>query len=103
MTKEQEEAILILKRIKMGIKADTQTPNVNVRDVARKKVKAIETVLSMLEEKDKQIDLMAETIMVDDENFMCEFDFKEWETKEEIKQYFENKVQQESDKGATGK
>lgn len=39
----------------------------------------------MLEKKDKQIDLMAETIMVDDENFMCEFDFEERENKEEVK------------------
>lgn len=46
---------------------------------------AIETVLSMLEEKDKTIDLMAEKI------------FKEgivWENKEEAKQYFENKAKE---------
>lgn len=47
----------------------------------------------MLEEKDKQIELMAETIM-EDENVMCEFDFEKWESEEEIKQYFENKVKE---------
>lgn len=48
---------------------------------------------SMLEEKDKQIDLMAKTIM-EDENLMCEFDFEDWESKEEVKQYFENKAKE---------
>lgn len=50
--------------------------------------KAIETVLSMLEEKDKTIDLMAEyieskKILVDKYCYAL--------TKETIKQYFENK------------
>lgn len=44
---------------------------------------AIETVLNLLEKKDKIIDLMGEKI------------FQEgivWENKEDVKQYFENKV-----------
>ena len=46
---------------------------------------AIETILSMLEEQDKIIDLMSEKI------------YKEgivWDNKEEVKQYFENKAQE---------
>lgn len=46
---------------------------------------AIETILSMLEEQDKIIDLMSEKI------------YKEgivWDNKEEVKQYFENKVKE---------
>ena len=47
---------------------------------------AIETILSMLEEQDKIIDLMSEKI------------YKEgivWDNKEEVKQYFENKAKEE--------
>lgn len=43
---------------------------------------AIETVLSMLEEKDKIINLMAEKIF--EEGIV-------WKNKEEVKQYFKNK------------
>lgn len=48
---------------------------------------AIEKVLSMLEEKDKQIDLMAEDFK---EKTLMYSDF----TKEEVKQYFENKAKE---------
>lgn len=48
---------------------------------------AIETVLSMLEEKDKTIDLMANKIF--EEGIV-------WENKEEVKQYFERKVENEN-------
>lgn len=48
---------------------------------------AIETVLSMLEEKDKTIDLMANKIF--EEGIV-------WESKEEVKQYFERKVENEN-------
>lgn len=65
---------------------------------------AIETVLSMLEEKDKIIDLMAETINNHDiDEDICkqmgqkencnEFEDKE-KCKECIKQYFENKAKE---------
>ena len=46
---------------------------------------AIETVLFMLEEKDKIIDLMAEKIF--EEGIV-------WKNKEEVKQYFENKAKE---------
>ena len=50
---------------------------------------AIEKVLSMLEEKDKQIDLMAEEFK---EKTLMYSDF----TKEEVKQYFENKAKEKN-------
>lgn len=46
---------------------------------------AIETVLSMLEEKDKIIDLMSEKIF--EEGIV-------WDNKEEVKQYFKNKAKE---------
>lgn len=46
---------------------------------------AIETVLPMLEEKDKIIDLMAKKIF--EEGIV-------WENKEEVKQYFTNKTKE---------
>lgn len=77
MTKE--EAIEALKEHKRQIDKEY----INTRNS-----KAIETVLSMLEEKDKTIDLMAEyieskKILVDKYCYAL--------TKETIKQYFENK------------
>lgn len=50
---------------------------------------AMKLVLSMLEEKDKQIDLMAEDI--DSSQIECNRYFKD---KEEVKQYFENKAKE---------
>lgn len=55
MTKEQEEAIEKLEHIKKEYKGNTKAPNINVRNIAMKKIQAIETVLSMLKEKDKLI------------------------------------------------
>ena len=55
MTKEQEEAIEKLEHIKKEYKGSTKAPNINVRNIAMKKIQAIETVLSMLKEKDKLI------------------------------------------------
>lgn len=91
MTKKQEEAIKYLRNYKY-------TNEVK---------EAIDIVLSILEEKDKQIDLMAKYISeIDVSEDLC----KEGACLEDanhckvcIKQYFENKVRQESDKGATGK
>lgn len=90
MTKEQEEAIEMFKELEMCDDKEF--------------VNARETILSMLEEKDKQIDLMAEYIDFDKMNFECSsLCVKDNGQKDCIKQYFENKVRQESDKGATGK
>ena len=80
MTKE--EAIEALKEHKRQIDKEY----INTRNS-----KAIETVLSMLEEKDKTIDLMAEyieskKILVDKYYYAL--------TKETIKQYFENKAKE---------
>ena len=76
MTKEQ--AIEALKEHKRQI----DKKYINTRNS-----KAIETVLSMLKEKDKTIDLMAEEFK---EKTLMYSDF----TKEEVKQYFENKAKE---------
>lgn len=104
MTKEQEEAIEKLKRELNNLEytKDLDMASDNYFGQFEERINTIKTILSMLEEKDKQIDLMAKTIM-EDENLICEFDFEDWESKEEVKQYFENEARQESDKGATGK
>lgn len=93
MTKEQ--AIEALKEHKRQI----DKKYINTRNS-----KAIETVLSMLGEQDKTIDLMAETINNHDiDEDICkqmgqkencnEFEDKE-KCKECIKQYFENKAKE---------
>ncbi len=93
MTKEQ--AIEALKEHKRQI----DKKYINTRNS-----KAIETVLSMLEKKDKTIDLMAETINNHDiDEDICkqmgqkencnEFEDKE-RCKDCIKQYFENKAKE---------
>lgn len=50
---------------------------------------AIETVLNMIKEKDKQIDLMTEHIQNG-----CDFDNR-IKTKKDIKQYFKSKAEKE--------
>lgn len=82
MTKEQEE-IEILKEFKdkgyakLYIKYNGNRPEINL------KIKnSIETVLSMLEEKNKVIDLMAEELTTPMHS-------KEW-----VKQYYENKAKE---------
>lgn len=96
MTKEQEKAIKIL-RIAKG---DEKTLHVYQNTLN----KAIETVLSMLEEQDKTIDLMSEAINNNDiDEDICrrmgqkencnEFEDKE-KCKDCIKQYFENKAKE---------
>lgn len=59
MKENIEEDIEILEHIKMGIKADTQAPNVSIRNVAIRKFEAIEHILSdyqRLQEEFKQVD-----------------------------------------------
>lgn len=101
MTKEQ--AIERLK--KLDYLLDDVYSTGLVEDEERNKYQdAIETVLPMLEEQDKQIDLMAETINNHDiDEDICkqmgqkencnEFEDKE-KCKECIKQYFENKAKE---------
>lgn len=95
MTKEQEEAI---ERLQNRIKEaeDYKTTQVFLTT----DIRAIDIVLSILEEKDRQIDLILDKFIDGTGYYFSEFDYM---NKEEIKQYFENKVRQESDKGATGK
>lgn len=82
MTKEQ--AIERLK--KLDYLLDDVYSTGLVEDEERNKYQdAIETVLPMLEEKDKIIDLMAEKIF--EEGIV-------WKNKEEVKQYFKNKAKE---------
>lgn len=97
MTKEQ--AIERLK--KLDYLLDDVYSTGLVEDEERNKYQdAIETVLPMLEEKDKQIDLMAEKLgILYSRNEPCDLSLKinceKYKTcKECIKQYFENKAKE---------
>ena len=98
MTKEQA-----IEKIKWSIHINELTKDINGSNTSIN-VKVLETVLSMLEEKDKQIDLMSEAINNNDiDEDICrrmgqkeecnEFEDKE-KCKDCIKQYFENKAKE---------
>ena len=108
---EQEEAIEYFKKhikyfeeqIKFIEATDCDYYNEEL-ELYQNRVKQFNTVLSMLEEKDKKIDLMAETINNNDiDEDICrrmgqkencnEFEDKE-KCKDCIKQYFENKAKE---------
>ena len=94
MTKEQEEAIEYLKKhikyfeeqIKFIEATDCDYYDEEL-ELYQNRVKQFNIVLSMLEEKDQIIDLMAEEFK---EKTLMYSDF----TKEEVKQYFENKAKE---------
>lgn len=97
MTKEQEES---LKKLRRQIIAEKYTKNIGIPVY----ISDLKNVLSMLEEKDKIIDLMSEAINNNDiDEDICrsmgqkencnEFEDKE-KCKECIKQYFENKAKE---------
>ena len=97
MTKEQEES---LKKLKRQIIAEKYTKNIGIPVY----ISDLKNVLSMLEGKDKIIDLMSEAINNNDiDEDICrrmgqkencnEFEDKE-KCKECIKQYFENKAKE---------
>ena len=98
MTKEQA-----IEEIKWSIHINELTKDINGSNTSIN-VEVLETVLSMLEEKDKTIDLMAETINNHDiDEDICKQmgqkeDCNEFEDKEKckdcIKQYFENKAKE---------
>ncbi len=46
MEENIEEDLKILEHIKMGIKADTQAPNIKTRDISMRKFEAIDHILS---------------------------------------------------------
>ena len=82
MTKEQ-----VIEQLK-SLKADRESFIQNDKEHDKfflDDIEAIETVLSILEERDKIIDLMAEKIY--EEGIV-------WDNKEEVKQYFENKAKE---------
>ena len=98
MTKEQ-----VIEKIIWSIQINELTKDINGSNTSIN-VKVLETVLSMLEEKDKQIDLMSEAINNNDiDEDICrrmgqkeecnEFEDKE-KCKDCIKQYFENKAKE---------
>lgn len=86
MTQEQAisnlKEIIELSRDEINKKDENLTAILDLIDL-----QSLEIVLSMLEEKDKQIDLMAEDI--DSFQIECNRYFKD---KEEVKRYFENKA-----------
>ena len=63
----------------------TMKENIDKKYLKTRNSVAIETVLKLLEKKDKIIDLMGEKIF--EEGIV-------WENKEEVKQYFENKAKE---------
>ena len=98
MTKEQ-----VIEKIIWSIQINELTKDINGSNTSIN-VEVLETVLSMLEEKDKQIDLMSEAINNNDiDEDICrrmgqkeecnEFEDKE-KCKDCIKQYFENKAKE---------
>lgn len=98
MTKEQA-----IEKIKWSIHINELTKDINGINTSIN-VEVLETVLSMLEEKDKTIDLMSEAINNNDiDEDICrrmgqkeecnEFEDKE-KCKDCIKQYFENKAKE---------
>lgn len=94
MTKEQKEAIEYLNYMEKHI-GFNRIGYVYGNDV-------IKNILSMLEEKEKVIDLMAKRLVGD--IFSNDIELENiFNNKEDVKQYFENKVRQESDKDTTGK
>lgn len=80
MTTEQEKAIY-----RLNLHKDTQVQD----DCCIVNAKDIEIVLSMIEKKEKIIDLMANKLALYCE-INCEEDIKT--NKEQIRQYFENKA-----------
>lgn len=97
MTKEQEEAI-------ERINNDIATP-LYCGDITICNIDDLKTILSMLEEKDKQIDLMAEFIaQTEIDEFICKnienciADDEYSNCYKCIEQYFENKVKEEIEK-----
>ena len=63
----------------------TMKENIDKKYLKTRNSVAIETVLKLLEKKDKIIDLMGEKIFEED---------IVWENKEEVKQYFENEAKE---------
>ena len=94
MTKEQA-----IERLKIKLDNDKKyleqcNPFSDLVNEVRLDNKSIETVLSMLEEKNKQIDLMSEQL-----TGLAIFNIDKEETlilsdKEEVKRYFENKAKE---------
>lgn len=95
MTKEQAIEVLEKIDVKFFISGMTEQKDYII-DKADEVNVAIETVLYMLKEKDKQIDLMAEMLVkITENNFIAKYLNQDLEEKKkEIKRYFENKAKE---------
>lgn len=82
MSNNIDKDIEIVEKIKQGIKADIKAPNVTVRNIAEKKVQAIETVLQALENSVSK-DVIREHLEIEQERFNVYK--KESETNENLK------------------
>lgn len=84
MTKEQKEAIEILNQLKEMCECllDYREVSDSHYKIFKRRILAINIVLSMLKEKDKVIDLMSEQLTTPMHS-------KEW-----VKQYYENKAKE---------
>ena len=92
----EEEARKILKRIDIKFFLCGMNEQSNyIVDEANKVNNAIETVLNLLEKKDKIIDLMIDRIeflvKINNMGLSPEYDYKDF-TKEDIKEYFKKQI-----------
>ena len=86
----EEEAREYIEQF-IGIKKEYKCKPIKVKTLNNTR-EAIETLLNLLEKKDKIIDLMAKELVKAHEWFYSEFDNY---TKEDFIKYFENKAEEE--------
>lgn len=79
----------VIEKIKWSIQINNATKEIN-GDNTSINVQVLETLLTLLEKKDKIIDLMADKLVQDTEWFYSEFDNY---TKEDFRHYFERRVE----------
>ena len=92
MTKEQEEAIERLKYLTIDLKSSKKVNEIITEEGKFNLVKDLETVLSMLKEKDKEIEKKDKIIdLMEEELKERRYIFMNI-PKKEIKQYFERKA-----------
>ena len=88
----------ILTNLHPGIRLDKEVEKYVLSDNDEEFVyKNINTLLSLIEKKDKIIDLMAEKLeglLVLNDSYSSEDDYLLLKNKEEVKQYFENKAKE---------
>lgn len=90
MTKEQEAIEICKKEI---IEPFYDFPNPTSIELKDTDVEAIETVLSMIEKRDNQIDLMARAI----DNYDSQLVINTFKDKEHVKEYFKELAERKSE------